>query len=303
MRLENLSDEDILARLKGPGLSLRTGPFVTRIRSRIPAVAEGIGLLYGDYLLAESGGFADFHVGLARPPTLRRWFRPQAVFDFDGHVPFKPLPADQAYPLLEWGLNWCVSSHAHQYLMIHGAVIEKDGRAALLPAPPGAGKSTLCAALVHRGWRLLSDELTLIRRDGRAVPLPRPVSLKNASIGVIRGFEPSAVVSREVRDTLKGTVAHMRPPGDAVARADETARPGWIVFPRYQAGAAASLQARAKGGTLMAVADNAFNYSLLGLAGFHILGDMIDACDCYDFRYGDLEQAVEAFAALPPPAS
>jgi predicted ATPase len=30
----------------------------------------------------------------------------------------------------------------------------------ILPAPPGSGKSTLCAALVTRGWRLLSDELT-----------------------------------------------------------------------------------------------------------------------------------------------
>ena len=303
MKVADLGAAELGARLKGSGLYLRTGPFVSRIRSSISSVSEGIGLLYADYPLAEQNDFADFHVGLSRPPTVRRWFHPQAVFDFDGHVPFKPLPLDQAYPLFEWGLNWCVSSHAHQYLMIHAAVIERDGHAAILPAPPGSGKSTLCAALVNRGWRLLSDELALIRRnDGYAVPLPRPVSLKNESIGVIRGFEPSAVINREVRDTIKGTVAHMKPPTDSVSRANETAKPAWVIFPRYRKGAAASLQTRSKGGALMAVADNAFNYSLLGLAGFHMLADMIHACDCHDFSYGDLDQAVEAFSALQPPA-
>lgn len=303
MNVADLNVTELGARLKGSGLYLRTGPFVSHIQSSIPSLSEGIGLLYADYPLADRSDFVDFHVALLRPSTIRRWFHPQVIFGLDGRVPFKPLPLDQAYPLFEWGLNWCVSSHAHQYLMIHAAVIERDGRALIMPAPPGCGKSTLCAALVNRGWRLLSDELTLIRKDdGHAVPLPRPVSLKNESIGVIGGFEPSAVINREARDTIKGTVAHMKPPSDSVSRANEAAKPAWMVFPRYQKGTTASLRSRPKGGTLMAVADNAFNYSLLGAAGFHMLADMIDACDCYDFTYSDLEQAIEVFAALQPPA-
>jgi len=30
-----------------------------------------------------------------------------------------------------------------------------------MPAKPGVGKSTLCAALAHRGWRLLAELLVL----------------------------------------------------------------------------------------------------------------------------------------------
>jgi len=301
MKVADLTATQLGGRLKGPGLHLRTGMLVAHIQTSIPSVAEGIGLLYADYPLADTE-FADFHISLEPPRTLRRWIHPQVLFVFDGRAPFKPLPLDQAFPMFEWGLNWCVSSHSHQYLIIHAAVMEKDGFAVIMPAPPGSGKSTLCAALVNRGWRLLSDELALIRKDdGQAVPLPRPVSLKNASIEVIRGFEPTAFINRECRDTIKGTVAHMKPPRDSVARARETAKPGWVIFPRYQKDAATVLQARQKGGTLMAVADNAFNYSLLGAVGFHMLADMIDTCDCYDFAYSNLDQAIEVFAALQPP--
>jgi len=75
--------------------------------------------------------------------------------------------------------------------MLHAAVLEKNGRAVVLPGDPGAGKSTLTAALMLSGWRLLSDEITLVDRDdGLLVGLARPVSLKNASIDVIQRAFP-----------------------------------------------------------------------------------------------------------------
>jgi predicted ATPase len=46
--------------------------------------------------------------------------------------------------------------------MLHAAVVEKNGKALILPALPGSGKSTLSAALAMNGWRFLSDEFTMI---------------------------------------------------------------------------------------------------------------------------------------------
>lgn len=303
MNISALTLPELGFRLKTAGIFLQTGSFVTHLRTSIASVAEGIGLLYADYPLVEQAGFADFHVSLACPRTLRRWFKPQVLFLFDGRPTFKPLPLDQAFPMLEWGLNWCVSSHANRYLIIHAAVVEKGGHAAILPAPPGSGKSTLCAALVCRGWRLLSDELALVRvSDGRIIPLPRPVSLKNESIDIIRHYEPDAVFGRKVSDTMKGTVAHMRAPAESIVQAMETARPAWVIFPRYQAGAATRLEALPRSRAFMRVADNAFNYSLLGVRGFETLAGLIDASLCYDFSYSVLDEAIEKFAALKPPA-
>jgi HprK-related kinase A len=205
----------------------------------------------------------------------------------------------QAFPLLEWGLNWCISSHCHEHLVIHAAVVERQGCAVMFPAPPGSGKSTLCAALVNAGWRLLSDEMALIRlADSRFVPLPRPVSLKNQSIDIIRKLSPQAIFSPAVRDTVKGTVAHMKAPSDSVARAAETAAPRWVVFPRFVAEQDAHLVKLPKAETLLRVAGNAFNYSLLGSQGFEALAGVIDASDCFDFSYGRLDDAVATFAAL-----
>jgi HprK-related kinase A len=302
LTVASLTRSQLEARLTGSGLSVQTGPFVSRIRSPIAQVADGISLLYGDYPLRDDDGFADFHVHMQRSSGLRRWHKPQVRFDLDGLEPFEPLPLAHAYPMLEWALNWCISTRAHAWLMIHAAVIERDGMAVVLPAPPGSGKSTLCAALVNRGWRLLSDELALFRPgDARLVPVPRPVSLKNRSIEVIREFVPGAVFSPAVSNTTKGTVAHLKAPAGSVARAGETARPAWIVFPKYEAGAATSLTPIPRARAFFRVAENAFNYSHMGARGFQTLAEVIDGCASYDFRYSNLDEAIALFAALEPP--
>jgi len=304
VKVSSLSTTELRHELRQQGISLRIGPFVIRLQSPIPDLATGVGLLYADYHIETDSTFVDFHVRLAPPGNLRRWFRPQVLFFFDGRVPFKPLPLEQAFPFFEWGLNWCVAKHANQYLILHGAVVEKGGHAIIMAGPPGCGKSTLCAGLVVRGWRLLSDELALITpKDGQLTALPRPVSLKNQSIHVLRDFAPHMTIGRECADTAKGVVAHMKVPGDSVVRAHERAIPTWVIRPRYDRGTPAKLQGRSKAQTFMYVVKNAFNYSVLGVTGFETAAALIDACDCYDFRYSSLSEGVRILDALEPPAS
>ncbi|MFC5552268.1 HprK-related kinase A [Massilia aerilata] len=302
LTVASLSRNELNKRLAGVGLVVRTGPFVSRIHSPIAQIADGIALLYGDYPLVDENGFADFHVNMRRSAGLRRWYKPQVRFDLDGHEPFEPLPEAHAFPMLEWALNWCISTRAHSWLTVHAAVVERNGLAAILPAPPGSGKSTLCAALVNRGWRLLSDELAMFRlADARLVPVPRPVSLKNRSIEVIRNYVPDAVFSVPVGNTTKGTVAHLKAPSESIARADETAQPAWIVFPKYESGAATSLVPIPHARAFFRVAENAFNYSHMGAAGFQTLTAVIDGCASYDFRYSNIDEAIALFAALERP--
>jgi HprK-related kinase A len=205
----------------------------------------------------------------------------------------------QAAPMLEWGLNWCVTEHAHQYIVIHAAAIERGGRVALLPAPPGSGKSTLCAALVNRGWRLLSDELALIDPErGLLLPLARPVSLKNRSIDVIRAFAPEAQFSAVVHDTIKGSVAHMKPPADSVRRDQEPAGLGWIVFPRFIADAPLQARQLRRSTGFMQLLDHAFNYHLHGRRGFECLADLVEPALALDFSYSRLDEAIDFFERL-----
>ncbi len=286
-------------RLAGPGVSLRTGPFVYRLRSNAAPLAAPLARLYEGYPAAGDEEFHDFDVEVRRSGGLRALIRPQARFAFDGATPFQPLPLAHAFPLLEWAMNWCISTHVNQFLLIHAAVVERGGRAAILPAPPGSGKSTLCAGLVHRGWRLLSDEIALVPFDGGGIhALARPVSLKNRSIDVIAAFAPEAVFNTPVPNTSKGTVAHMRTPADHVRRVAETASPAWLVFPRWQADAAPVLRPRDKAETVVELARNSFNYGTLGRLGFETLAGLVDRCECHEFVYGRLDDAVATFDAL-----
>ena len=89
---------------------------------------------------------AHFTLRVDPPRTLRRFVRRQVQVRFDGHEPFLPLPWQMAAPMLEAALNWCVGNFAHQFVVIHAATLAAVARALLMPAPPGSGKSTLCAA-------------------------------------------------------------------------------------------------------------------------------------------------------------
>jgi HprK-related kinase A len=290
---------DLRGLLRGSGATIRTGPFAIRLHTPLEAVASAVHLLYADFPLEQGQVVADFHVTVGPPPGLRRWIRRQVVFHHDGVPVFHPFPERFAVPLLEWGLNWCCSTHGHRYLMLHAAVVERNGRAVVMPGPAGSGKSTLCAALVHGGWRLLSDELAIFRpEDGCLVPLPRPVSLKARAIHIMRDLAPEAVFGPTVHDTHKGTVAHMRPPAESVARAQEPARPAWIVFPRYDASIAAVLRPAPKATSLLELVANAFNYGVHGAAGFETLASAVDGSECYELAYGDLAEATAALAAL-----
>lgn len=299
MRLADISTAEFSHQARGEGLVLRIGPFGFRIKSSIDSLHQGLRGLYGEYPLLEQDSFADFEVVIKPNGGLRRWWRPQVLFQFDGSQPFSPLPLTHAYPLLEWAMNWCVSMHVQQYLVLHAAVIEKNGFAMVLPAPPGSGKSTLCAGMIHRGWRLLSDEMALIALDGHSVaPFGRAVSLKNQSIDIIKGYAPDAVFSPTVHDTHKGSVALLKVPTEHVRRIPEPAIPRWIVFPKFAIGSQASLTSRSKGQSMLELGRNSFNYMVLGRTGFEGLSSLVDACECYDFQYSRLDDAVGIFDTL-----
>jgi HprK-related kinase A len=294
LTVQQLPSSAFAARLRNrSGLCVAMGPFIVRVRTRFESLARPLRTIYGDFPVVDSNSLADFHVALERPRNWRGWIQPQALFKLDGRSLFEPFPQDTAFPLFEWGLNFCVAQRSHQYLMLHSAVVERDGRAILLPAVPGSGKSTLCAALVHRGWRLLSDEFGLFDLEKRCLtPFPRPVALKNESVEVIRHFAPEAVLGPLFPKTRKGTVAHVRPPTASVRRMGETVHPAWVIFPRFVAGSRLAIRSLPKAQSFLRLAHNAFNYDVTGPDGFEAVGEIIRSCDCYELSYGDLDEVV-----------
>ena len=299
MRVGDLTLREFEKLLANERLLVQFGPFNIRIRSNLSSFAQLAFQLYHHYPLSSSATITDFHVQIAKPRGLRRCLRPQSLFSLDGQSPFAPYSVEHAFPALEWGLNWCIATRAHHLLMLHAAVVERDGQAIVFPAWPGHGKSTLCTALIHSGWRLLSDEFGLVRpEDGKVLPIPRLVPLKNESIDVIKRFRPEAVIGPSFLKTRKGTVAHVRPPEESIRRGQEPAEPRWLIFPRWAAEAPLTLEPIPKSEAFLMVATNAFNYEVLDAMAFRLVTEMVRACDCYSLRYSDLDEAINAIDAL-----
>jgi HprK-related kinase A len=304
VKVADLAGRGSLPAALANGLCYRTGPFTVRLRTGLPGLIELFGAFYGATECDTAESLVEFDVRVLAHGWVRRVWRPQIQFYIDAVAPFDPFPGEQGFPLLEWGLNWCIAMRAHQYLMLHSAVLERNGAALLLPAMPGSGKSTLCTALCFRGWRLLSDEFGLVcRAETAIVPLPRAIPLKNQSIPVIRAFAPEAVIGPVFAKTRKGDVAHVRPPDESVRRQLEPARPRWVLFPRFISGATPRLSRLEKSLAFTRLSHNSFNYKLLGGDAFLRLSALVQDCECFSLDYGDLESAVgliDELTARPP---
>lgn len=294
-----LAPADCAARLAGEGLGFRIGPFDVHLRAEVPGLSEPWQRLYRDYPLLDRDRVFNCHLHLREAWQLSPGPKRRLRLTVDGRRPHDDMPRGQGIAVLEWGLNLVIALRFPRYLMLHAAVLERDGRALLMPAQPGHGKTTLCAALAHRGWRLFSDEFGLVRPASTSVvPVPRPMPLKNASIAVIRAFEPAVELGPEIPGTIKGTVAHVRAPTASVARAGQAADARWIVFPRWRADARLSLEEVPRAEALMRLATNAFNYEMLGESAFETVRDLVGTTRCFRLVYSNLDEAIAALDAL-----
>ena len=61
---------------------------------------------------------------------------------------------------------------------VHATTVAKDGRAVMLLGPSGSGKSDLALRLFERGFELVSDDQTLIRREGERLIATAPLTIK-----------------------------------------------------------------------------------------------------------------------------
>jgi serine kinase of HPr protein (carbohydrate metabolism regulator) len=61
---------------------------------------------------------------------------------------------------------------------LHATTVALDGRAVLISGPSGCGKSDLALRLFDRGFVLVSDDRTLLRKDGQRLVASAPATIQ-----------------------------------------------------------------------------------------------------------------------------
>ena len=80
---------------------------------------------------------------------------------------------------------------------LHASTVAVDGRAVLIAGPSGAGKSDLALRLLDRGYTLVSDDRTLVRREGERLVASAPPNI--AGKLEIRGI---GIVDMDIVDNM-----------------------------------------------------------------------------------------------------
>ncbi|MCL6697724.1 HPr kinase/phosphatase C-terminal domain-containing protein [Sphingomonas sp. NSE70-1] len=61
---------------------------------------------------------------------------------------------------------------------LHASCVSYQGRAVLIAGPSGSGKSDLALRLIDRGFTLVSDDRTILRKDGDRLIASAPATIK-----------------------------------------------------------------------------------------------------------------------------
>jgi HprK-related kinase A len=272
---------------------LQVGPVAFRVGSPWRGPIDALSDLYRGYPKPVDG-ICDFTVRLEAERPWRRWIRPSVAISGDYVLPdAAPLSLDHGLLAAEMGMNLQMALGQKRYLLLHAATVEREGRVLLMTGASGAGKSTLAALLGEHGWRLMGDEFALLGLDdGLLYPFPRAISLKNHSIYVMEEIAGADRLGPWLRNTPKGTIRHLRPNAEAIARMSEPGRPALILFPGYGRDVEPAVRAVGEAEVFVRLTQASTNYVTLGEQGFASLANLVKTVPGRAIDYPSTEAAL-----------
>jgi len=197
-------------------------------------------------------------------------------------------------------LVWRLAVNRYEFLFyIHAGVVGTGESCILLPAAAGSGKSSMTAALVHRGYRYLSDEVALIEPTTfRVPPVPLALCVKGTGWNLMSQYFPH-LRSLMGHQRMDGRRVRYVPPAPSTIQT-AGALVSHIVFPRYQAEAATEMRPVSRSAALRRMMSECWACGHLDHAIFTELIRWIGRIDCYELTFSSLEKAVDLVEQVAP---
>lgn len=273
------------------GFTVTVGPRTFRVGSDWRGPVAALEALYCDYPRPMSD-IPDYTVRLEASHFWRRWIRPQVAIRGDHMLP-GAVPTSLAHGLIaaEMAMNLQMALGERHFLLLHASSVERDGKVVIMTGESGSGKSTLSALLGARGWRFMGDEFVLIDPvTGLIHPFPRPISLKNDAIAVMKAALPNAHFGPLQARTAKGDICHLVPDAAAITAMSVPAPPALILFPSF--GRVRDVRPVGQGEVFVRLTQASTNYVALGEAGFDALTRLVTRVPACAIDYPDTDTAL-----------
>jgi hypothetical protein len=209
------------------------------------------------------------------------------VFHLEGQGPHAPaqVQVEMLEEILAQVLVYRLAERNADHLLLHAAALEFEGRAFLLAAPAGCGKTTLTGWLTTQGFGFLTDELAAVDDAAGVSGFGRPLNVKAVGPELWSRFP---WLARD-RDSARGGAYLTLIPRPSFQGPPLTVSA--LVFPRYEAGAGVNAEALRVGqciSDLMICLLNARNLPGHGLPRVSALARRVPA---FALRYGNLAEA------------
>ena len=178
-------------------------------------------------------------------------------------------------------------------LALHAGAVMWQGTSIMLAGVSGAGKSSLAAWLVGKGFDYLSDEIVLLKED-RILGFPRAIVIKSGAAEKVQTLE----MFERMPAAKYGSHLIISPIG---AKDDESWPCGMIVFPQYKPDGefrVEALTAADAGLRLVACNLNARNFTDGGFSEIARLSRLVPAISVEYGDFAQLEDRLDVIAHL-----
>ena len=205
-----------------------------------------------------------------------------SIFE-DDLLAFADLPAGEALHRLAGLVVGLLAAKVTTGVSIHAGVVALDHKAILIAGPSSAGKSTLTAWFVEKGFSCLTDEFALLKEDTKLSGFPRAFMVKPGSRPIVSAFSRfAASPSRQY-----GAATMFRPQAMTVGEAPCTL----IIFPDFNPDySAAEVEVLSPAKTSFCLLSCTGNAAELPDGGFAALNELAAKATAVVLRYGDFAQ-------------
>lgn len=200
-------------------------------------------------------------------------------------------PGDLIYHLTD-RIVYHLANSAQGVHCLHAASVSFNGRALVIPANSGAGKSSFTTWLASNGFDYLTDELILIDTQRQIQGVARPIQIKPHGIDAIQSLllEPDQVQPGKLANAVP--ISSLGGSASPHIKHDLAV----MVFPKYKVGSGFEFIKLSGAEAGMALMGNHVNARNLEGHGFREMMAIIRQTPCYALNYGGFDTLPADFA-------